>query len=308
MTYETPPSPPRRRRGCASCMGAAIAVFCMASLGALLITAIALGVYPPKEWQNLVYAPGVAVLDIQGEVFDEQPVLDDLTELLDNDNTRALVVRVDSPGGAIAAVEEIYEAINRTRETGLPVVASMGPTAASGGYLLCLPSDKIFANQGSLTGSVGVLLEYSSAKEMFDKIGIRFDTIASGEFKGEGGIASPLTDRQRAQLQEVVQDYHEQFVEILCKNRKVDPEKLRALADGRLFTGRQALAEGLIDEIGTLNDAVNHAAALAGLESDPRVIRVRPRSVSWLAELSRWSGEASARAMQRATVPKFLMR
>lgn len=289
-----------KRRGCGCYLaGCAVLVVAAGAVGFLL----GFGAY------GLQRGPGVAVLDIAGEVIDSQPVLDQLDQLVQNPDTRALVIRVDSPGGTITAVEEIYNGLKRTVERDIPVVASMGSTGASGGYFVCLAADRIFANQSSLTGSIGVLVEYSSAHDLFEKLGIKFDTITSGEFKGMGSVSEPLTEPQRNLMQGVVKDFHAFFVETLMAARHLGPEQTLQLADGRVFTGRQALQAGLVDEIGDLDSAILYAAGRAGIEGEPRVIRSAPEPWNlvdeWLRRLGTSVGIRLGRSM---CVPKFVMR
>ena len=288
------------RRGCGCYLaGCAVLVVAAGVLGFVL----GLGAY------NMQRGPGVAVLDITGEIIDSLPVLDRLDQLAQNPDTRALVIRVDSPGGAITAVEEIYNGLKRTAERDIPVVASMGSTGASGGYFVCLAADRIFVNQSSLTGSIGVLVEYSSAHDLFEKLGIKFDTITSGEFKGMGSVSESLTEPQRNLMQGVVKDFHAFFVETLMAARHLGPEQALQLADGRVFTGRQALQAGLVDEIGDLDSAIRYAANRAGIEGEPRVIRSAPEPWSLLDEwLGRLGTSVGIRLGRSMCVPKFVMR
>ncbi|MBI4556502.1 MAG: signal peptide peptidase SppA [Candidatus Hydrogenedentes bacterium] len=254
------------------------------------------------------HGPGVAVLDVRDELLDERRILEDLESLTDDPDTKALVVRVDSPGGVITVVEEIYKDLQRTAEDGIPVIASMGSTAASGGYYVCLAAQRIYANNSSLTGSIGVLTEYTSASELFQKIGVRLETIKTGEFKGIGSLNEPLTDRQREHLQTVMTDFHEQFMKTVQEERKLSPEKVRELSDGRMFTGRQALELGLVDAVGDLKDAIHCAAEAAGLDTPPRVIRVSEKHIPFWTFLDRLGADPASAFMRRGFVPKYLMR
>lgn len=224
-------------------------------------------------------------------------------------SVKALVVRIDSPGGSISAVEEVYDALMKAREEGVPVVASMGATAASGGYLIALAGERIFASQGSLTGSIGVIIEYSSAQTLFEKIGVKLETVSTGELKETGSLAQSLTARQREHAQQVVNDYHAQFIELVVKTRGMDEARARSLADGRIFTGRQAKTEGLVDEIGGLDDAVALAGERAGIEGEPRVIRLEDEPYSLWDLMHELRSEASGRLkLHGATTPKFILR
>lgn len=263
-------NPERSGRGCSLLTGAGCAVILALIAG---ICGFVLGIAN----LHIERGPGVAVLDIRDELASEQAILRQLDELLRNPDTKAVVLRVDSPGGVITVAEEVYNGIKRAADKGTPIVASMGATAASGAYLICLGAERIFANRSTLTGSIGVMVEYSSPQELFTKIGLKFDTIASGEFKGLGSWGEPMTERQRQHMQEIVNDFHSMFVDLVAKTRNIETEKVRELADGRMFTGSQAIAAGLVDELGDLEDAVQYAGRRAGIEGKPRIIRATER-------------------------------
>jgi protease-4 len=276
-----------------------------AGISLALAVAVALGVMAILGF-DFDYGPGVAVLDVYGELLDAQVILDELDGLVGDPSTQALVVRVDSPGGDVAVVEEVYNAIKRVRDDGLPVVASMGSTAASGGYYISCAAERIFANKCTLTGSLGVLLEYPNATELLNAIGVHFETITTGEFKNTGAWDKPLTDAQRAQMQAVIDDYHAMFVELVSSERPLDFETVRTLADGRVFTGRQAVELKLVDDIGDLDDAVHFAAGLAGIEGEPRVIRYEEKSLSWLGWLEEL--DVAGTRLRNHWAPKFVLR
>lgn len=291
------------RRGC----GCSLLAGCAAILLAALVAAV-FGFFWGKHGMRLEFGPGVGVLDVLGEIADERPILDQLDQLTRNPDTKAIVVRVDSPGGAITVVEEIYKALKRADSEGTPIIASMGSTAASGGYFVCMAADHVFANQSSLTGSIGVLVEFSSARDLLDKLGIKFETVASGEFKALGSIAEPLTDREREHMQNVVNDFHSFFVETVSASRRMTADQVRALADGRVFTGRQALGLGLIDEVGDLDAAVRYAGQLAGIEGKPRIIRASEPRLSLWEFFDRFTTMAAAKVQRHLAAPKFVMR
>jgi len=265
-------------------------------------------------WLYVERGPGVAVLEVRSAIYDETPVLDQLDQLLKNPDTCALVIHVDSPGGVISAVEEIYNALNRAAaDRGIPVVASMGALATSGGYFVCLPAERIFANRTSVTGSIGVLVEYYSLGGLLDKIGVQSQTVTSGEYKGLGSWAQPLTDAQRQHMQDIVNDFHNFFVEIVSTERHVELARVREWADGRVFTGRQALEMGMVDELGGLNDAIAFAGERAHLEGEPRVIRASERTVSLVQMVRRygpppWGAAAGGPAVPAPGLARFWMR
>lgn len=203
-------------------------------------------------------------------------LMEQLREAAD-DPIKALVVRINSPGGSAAASQEIYQEILRVRESGKVVVVSMADVAASGGYKVACAADYIVANPGTMTGSIGVILDASNVKELYEMLGIEYDVIQSGEHKDILNPARPLEDEERQLLQEMVDDIYEQFVDVVVEGRDLDREEVLALADGRVFTGRQALEAGLIDETGNLFDAITLAAEEAGIEVDPHIHRYDTR-------------------------------
>lgn len=292
-----------RRKGCGCSPFAMLALL-------FLVTAVAvtLGYVLGRHGLQTEFGPGIGVLDIYGEIVDERPILDDLDEIANDPDTKAIVVRVDSPGGAIAVVEEVYNALERLKKDGVPIVASMGSTAASGGYFVCLPADRIFANRSSLTGSIGALVEFSSARELLDKLGVKFETVASGEYKAMGSISQPLTDREREHMQGIINDYKDFFVGLVSEARHLKPEDVRALADGRVFTGRQAIELGLVDELGDQETAIDYAASLAGIKDEPRIIQPSGPGPSLWDFVDRFTTTAAAKVERHLAAPKFLMR
>lgn len=191
------------------------------------------------------------------------------------DDIKALVLRIDSPGGTVAATQEIFDEVMNFRKSGKIVVASMGDIAASGGYYIAAGADKIMANPGTLTGSVGVIFELMQAQELFKKIGVKIETVKSGKYKDTGSLSREMTAEERALLQGIINDAYEQFVSAISKGRGTPREKVLEFADGRIFTGAQAKAAGIIDELGNRNDAVALAGKLAGIKGEPRIITER---------------------------------
>lgn len=187
----------------------------------------------------------------------------------DDAEVKAVVIRINSPGGSAPASQEVGEELKKLRATGKPTVASMGDIAASGGYWIAALCDKIYANPGTITGSIGIYIPYANWEELFNKIGVHGEKIKSGPHKDMLSPERPMTAAERAILQEMVDDLYEQFVDVVSDGRKMDPAKVRQLADGRIYTGRQARALGLVDEMGSLEEAVNAAAKMAGITGKP---------------------------------------
>lgn len=190
----------------------------------------------------------------------------------------AIIIHVDSPGGGVAASQEIYCAVAQAREQ-KKVVVSMGALAASGGYYISLPADLIVANPGTITGSIGVIMEFPNVEELLKKIGMRFEVVKSREHKDIGSPYRTMTDRDRRLLQDVVGDVYDQFVSATCENRSVSRDSVMAFADGRILSGRQACALGLLDTLGTFAEAVEITGAMVGIEHPNLIYAPRSRSL-----------------------------
>jgi protease-4 len=223
-----------------------------------------------------VAADRVAVVAVEGVIADSRRVLEQIERYRTDPSVKALVLRIDSPGGGVAPSQEIYGGVLKFRRTGgKPVVASMGRVAASGGYYIAAAADRVVANPGSITGSIGVIMQLPNVSGLLQKVGVRTIIIKSGEFKDLGGAVRDLTDAERKLLQDLLDDVHAQFIDAVASGRKMDRARVVALADGRVFTGRQAMAAGLVDEMGDLQDAIARAGKLAGLPESPAVIQER---------------------------------
>lgn len=179
----------------------------------------------------------------------------------------ALVVRINSPGGTVAASQEVHTELQKIKELDIPVVVSMGDTAASGGYLAAMAADHIIANPGTITGSIGVIMEVINYRELADKLGIDFETIISGPYKDIGSPSREMTLEERELLQNIVDEMHRDFVEIVAQGRNMDADSVFPLAQGQIYTGNQALELGLIDSLGSYTDALERAADMAELSS-----------------------------------------
>lgn len=241
-----------------------------ALLAVFLMTLVAIESILGEHVSLPSYGARVGLVRVQGVLADAEPVIHDLREM-ESAGVQALVLRVESPGGGVAASQEIHDYLTRIKDSGIPIVVSMGAVAASGGYYISCPADSIIANPGTLTGSIGVIMSFSNLEELFGKIGVDFDVIKSGKFKDTGSWSRPMTDEERAMLQATIDDIHSQFVEAVASGRGMTTDNVAALADGRIFSGRQALEAGLVDGLGTLEDAIATAGRMAGIEGEPRV-------------------------------------
>jgi protease-4 len=240
----------------------------------------------------------VAVVEIEGLIVDAERLVRELADYGEDASVRAVVVRIQSPGGVVGPTQEIHDAIQRLRAQGKPVVASMGSVAASGGYYLAAAATRIVANPGTLTGSIGVILQLAEIEGLLRKVGVRYEVIKSGRFKDAGSFARPMTPEERAVLQAVLDDMHDQFVSAVAEGRRLPKDRARALADGRILSGRMARDAGLVDALGGLDEAVRLAAELGGIPGKPRV--VRPRRAWRLADLADWLGGGGVLAWLRA--------
>jgi protease-4 len=229
---------------------------------------------------------GVAIVRVEGPIMDSSQAVAELEAFGDNPMVKAIVVRIDSPGGGVAPSQEIYNAVKRVRkEQNKTVVASMGTVAASGGYYIAVATDRILANPGTLTGSIGVIMQMANFQELLEKVGVKSVVIKTGKFKDLGSPFRPMVEEERQLLEAVMDDTLSQFIEAVAEGRSMDAAEVEQLADGRIFTGRQAKTVLLIDEIGDLHDAIKLAGELGGIEGTPRVLETtKPFSVQEFLE------------------------
>jgi protease-4 len=226
----------------------------------------------------------IGIVTIEGVISHDltERTVRQLTKYADDPSIKAIVLRIDSPGGGVASSQEISEEIKRVRSVGKLVVASMGSVAASGGYYIACVADRIFANAGTVTGSIGVIAQLAQASELLHKIGIETTVVTSGPFKDSGNPTRPLRPEDRQVFQALVNDVYEQFVEAVAQGRNLPLPEVRQAADGRIFTGRQAKDLGLIDELGSLHDAIRYAASTIGIIGKPKLIQEDKERLWWL--------------------------
>lgn len=224
----------------------------------------------------------VALVHIEDVIIESEPVTRQLKTYAEDPTVKALVLRLNSPGGAVAASQEIYQAVRDFRGTGKPVVVSMGNVAASGAYYIACAADRVYAVKGTLTGSIGVVMTLSRVHKLFDKVGIERESITTGRYKDAGSPYREMTEEERAYLQGVIDDSYEQFVADVCESRGMDPDSLRPLAQGQIYTGRQAYEAGLVDTLGNFHAAVAEARALAGLPEDAGVVQRDASMPNWM--------------------------
>ncbi len=219
----------------------------------------------------------VAVLDITGIISKSDVPIKLIHAYRDDSNVKALVLRINTPGGSVAPVQEIFRELAKLEK---PIVASMGGTAASGGYYIACAANTIVANPGTLTGSIGVIMQFTKMKGLYEKIGLEQQVIKSGQFKDTGSAFRDLTEDEKAILQGTVDDVYNQFVDAIFKSRgdHLTRDEIVQLADGRIFSGNQALTHKLVDRLGNLQDAIQIAGVLGNIEGTPKVIRKQRKS------------------------------
>jgi len=227
----------------------------------------------------------VALIRIEEEIRESKSVIERLEKARENPLIRGVVIYLNTPGGAVVPCQEMVDEINRLRDGGKVVVASLGIIAASGGYYIASAADRIVANPGTITGSIGVIMELPSVEELTRKIGVEMRVIKSRKYKD---IASPfreMENEERELLQDVVNDVYNQFVDEVVKGRGIERDSVLKIADGRIFSGKKAKEFGFVDTLGSLKDAIAIAGDLAGMKGKPAVIELKERKIPLVIRL-----------------------
>ena len=253
----------------------AIGVIMVFFVGLIILFALVL----PKKTPSFVLGDRVGVVEINGVISDSKGVIREIKYFVEDGGVKAIVLRIDSPGGGVGASQEIYREVVKARDV-KTVVASFGGVAASGGYYVACGADKIMANPGTITGSIGVVMQFANLEELFKKIGYKGYVIKSGPHKDVGSPFREMTPEEKELLQEVIDTVHQQFIRAVAEGRKLPMEKVASIADGRIFSGEQAQALGLVDELGNLEDTIEMAAQMAGIKGKPAVEYPRKRKPS----------------------------
>jgi protease-4 len=245
---------------------------------AAIVIAIALTV-SPDEAADFSFSDRIQVVDIEGELLQSTPILEQLKRYEDSNSVKAILLNIDSPGGGVAVSQEIYAELRRLREKkDKTIVAYLSSTGASGAYYVACAANKIVANPGTIVGSIGVIAEWVSYAELLEWAKLKDIVFKTGEFKDTGSPTRPLTDNEKKYFQGLIDEMYVQFVEAVSSGRKLDLQEVRSMADGRVFTGRDAKERKLIDEIGNFQDAIDLTAKLSGISGKPRLLRLsRPR-------------------------------
>ena len=249
----------------------------------------------------------VGVIEIIGPIVDSRKAIHDINEFRDSDAVKAILVRVDSPGGAVGPSQEIYREIQKTKAE-KKVIVSMGGVAASGGYYLSVGADGIMANPGTITGSIGVVMGYTNFEELMHKIGLAAVVIKSGEYKDTGSPARPMTTEEKAMLQGVTDEIHAQFVQAIADGRRIPVKQVEAIADGRIFTGQKAKEIGLVDRLGNFEDAVTWAGELGGIKGKVKTVYPEKEKLSIFeyvmeSSLRLWRSRMQGRSAPQLRLP-----
>ena len=254
-------------------------LLCMASLfaGSMVLVSILLTIGMASdglsEWVDLG-GERIGIVEIVGVISESDEILSNIKEFREDKTIKAIVLRINSPGGGVAPSQEIFSEIRKTVSS-KTVVASMGSVAASGGYYVAAAADKIVANPGTITGSIGVIMAYTNFEELLNKIGLAPVVIKSGKYKDIGSPTREMTDEEKKILQQFTDDVHQQFINAIATGRKMEKSVVESIADGRIITGETAKSLGLVDNLGNLEDALSLAGELAGIEGS--ITRVYPK-------------------------------
>src|SRR5712691_6520706 len=223
------------------------------------------------------FGPRVAVVELEGIILDVDDILKELKSYRDNPQVRAVVIRINSPGGVVGPSQELHDALRRLRQGGKPVVASLGAVAASGGYYVAVAADRIYANPGTLTGSIGVVMQLANIEGLLKKVGVDYVVVKAGAYKDVGNFARAMSPAERKMLQELLDDVYSQFVDAVSEGRGLEKKDVLAFAEGRIYSGQQALALKMVDELGGFEDAVEAAGKLANIPGKPKLVYPRKK-------------------------------
>lgn len=227
---------------------------------------------------DLSFGDKIAVVEVEGIITESESISKQIKEFGERDDIKVIVIRINSPGGGVGPSQEIYREIKKVNAK-KKVIASMGAVAASGGYYIAAAANKIVANPGTITGSIGVIMEFANAEELLSKIGFKGYVIKSGEYKDIGSPLRGMKENEKRLLQNVIDDVHRQFVDVVAENRKLKVDVVKKIADGRIFSGQQAKEIGLVDNIGNFQDAIDIAASIANIKGKPVVLYPEKRGV-----------------------------
>lgn len=260
-----------------------LGLWMLAAGGCLLILAVVV-LYGLESGWSLGSKPLIGVVEINGSLQRSEEILEDLIKLERDPAIKAIILRIDSPGGAVVPFQEIYREVLRTRKS-KKIIASLGTVAASGGYYVAAAANRIVANPGTATGSIGVIIPITNIQGLMDKLGVDVTAITSGRYKDSGSPHRAMTEADRQYFQQLVNNINDQFIRAVADGRSMERAQVEAVADGRVVSGEQGLALGLVDQLGNFRDAVDLAKELTGIQGRAKLIWVRQESEGWLRRM-----------------------
>jgi protease-4 len=250
------------------------------------------------DQSEIGFGEKVGIIEIKGVIADSKQIIEQIKDFRDNDSVKSIVLRIDSPGGAVGPSQEIYREIRKTIEV-KKVIASLGSIAASGGYYIAAAAGGIISNPGTITGSIGVILGYTNFEALFEKIGLSPVVIKSGEYKDIASPVRKMTDTERKLLQEFSDNVHTQFIDHVAEGRKMPASQIREIADGRIFSGEKAKDLGLVDRLGNLEDAIEWAGRLGGIKGEISVIYPPEEKLPFMKYLMEMSAKQISELVSR---------
>lgn len=246
----------------------------------------------------------IGLVKIEGTIMEAGPIIDKIIKFRKSKNVKAIILRINSPGGIVAPSQEIYQEVKKTCKE-KTVVVSVESIAASGGYYIACAADTIVANPGTLVGSIGVILQIENIEELLKKIGLKRKVIKSGKYKDIGSMTRSMTEEEEAILQSFSDDIYNQFIDAVVEGRDIEREEVLKLADGRIFTGAQAIKLRLIDKLGSLQDAISIAGEMVGIEGEPKVIYPKKKKPSILDFIFEEAGKSIIRTIEKMMYNKL---
>lgn len=247
----------------------------------------------------------VAIVELNYTIISSEAIVRQFKKFREDESVKAIVLRINTPGGGVAASQEMYEEVRKTRDSGTPVIVSFGPIAASGGYYVSCGGSLIVSNPGSLTGSIGVIAQFITIKELAEKLGIEATTVKSGELKDAGNMFREPNEADLKYIQDIIDNSFQQFLDVVSRERKIDMEELKKIATGRVYTGLQALELRLVDTLGTFEDAIQIAADMGGIEGEPTIVKEK-KSMAWLDYFMESSANSEIRELKEDFKNEFL--
>jgi protease IV len=262
-------------------------IWMLLGFGAFLVLSVLTALFAINtifgESSELNVSSGVGVIEVKGIILDPQETVKQLNDFAKDDKVKAVVLRIDSPGGIVGPSQEIWSAVKKLKQK-KKVIASMGSVAASGGYYIAAPASLIYANPGTITGSIGVLMKFSNLEGLMEKVGMKSFTLKTGKYKDVGSPSRKMTEDEKAMLLSVIESTHTQFVKAVAEGRNLPETTVREMADGRIFSGEQAMGHKLVDRLGTMQDAIEEAGRLGGISGEPHIIKP-PKKKHYLLDM-----------------------